>query len=360
MMRATLVAGLVVLPSLAAAQQADNGDAAVTVDSIAAAASAAAVEATSAAQQASVVQEPPRTRRRRRRPSMVGYIGDSSIGSRVRIRFDTNYSASRPDRAEFLYAKCGCFRSLAVKGPAAFDPDAPGPGPGVVTDLDFQQLYLRAEYAAHTRISVFGELPVRWVQPQAFVPGLGSFGNQAGFSDIRFGVKLGAVAGPERRVTLRLQISAPTGDALKGLGTHHWSVEPTLLYFEQVTDRFAIEGQLGEVIPTDGSAGVPTDGPEKFSGSVLYYGIGPSYEVFANTQLRIAPVVELVGWWVNGGFETAVGSHAESSGTNIVNLKVGVRLTGSDQSSIYLGYGHALTEATWYDNIIRVEYRTGF
>jgi hypothetical protein len=30
------------------------------------------------------------------------------------------------------------------------------------------------------------------------------------------------------------------------------------------------------------------------------------------------------------------------------------------RSSIYVGYGHALTDATWYDDIVRLEYRVGF
>ena len=29
-------------------------------------------------------------------------------------------------------------------------------------------------------------------------------------------------------------------------------------------------------------------------------------------------------------------------------------------SSIYFGYGKALTDAKWYDDIVRIEYRHGF
>ena len=366
MTRAVLVAAVLVLPSMALAQSGPasrDGSRSPIQDAVAAAlgshvAIATVVEAPPAAQQAPAARG---GREPRRRPSMVGYISDSSIGSQVRIRFDAGYEASVPDRAEFFYAKCGCYRDIADLIPAAFDPSSPGPGPGVVTDLDFQQLYVLAEYAPHERVSVFGEVPIRWLKPRAFVPGLGSFDNQSGLSDIRFGVKIGAVSLPERQVTLQLQLAAPTGEPLNGLGTDHWSVEPTLLYFEQVTDRFAIEAQFGDVIPTDGSAGVPPGGSEKFSGSVLYYGIGPSYEVYSGDQVRIAPVVELVGWRVNGGFETVLDPLFPSSdGTNIVNLKFGVRLTMRDRSSIYIGYGHALTDAVWYDDIVRAEYRVGF
>lgn len=364
MMRVILLAGLLVMPSMAAAQTESNnrtGDDSLIETAVAAvlASNLAPVATAPAVQQAPAARG---GRESRRRPSMVGYIGDSTIASQVRIRFDTGYGANAPDRAEFFYAKCGCYRDVADLIPPAFDPDSPGPGPGVVTNLNFQQLYLLAEFAPHERVSVFGEVPIRWLQPQEFVPGLGSFDSTSGLSDIRFGAKFGVVVLPERQVTVLLQVAAPTGEPLDGLGTNHWSVEPAILYSEHVTDRFALEAQFGDVLPADGSAGVPTVSSDKFSGSVLYYGIGPSYEVYSTDRVRIAPVVELVGWHVNGGFQTTLEPtpFPSSSGTNIVNLKFGVRFVVQEQNSIYVGYGHSLTDAIWYDDIFRAEYRVGF
>lgn len=80
-------------------------------------------------------------------------------------------------------------------------------------------------------------------------------------------------------------------------------------------------------------------------------------------------MIELVGWRVLGGFQT--GDPAVTSGpstgfakaadvaANIVNLKVGARFVIRDMASIYVGYGHHLTDATWYDDIFRIEYRVG-
>ena len=45
---------------------------------------------------------------------------------------------------------------------------------------------------------------------------------------------------------------------------------------------------------------------------------------------------------------------------NIVNLKFGVRTTIDDEHSIYIGYGRALTDAVWYTDILRIEYRLSF
>ena len=97
---------------------------------------------------------------------------------------------------------------------------------------------------------------------------------------------------------------------------------------------------------------------EKFAGSVLSYGVGPSVEVYSSENLRFAPVVELVGWRVLGGFQTA--DPADASGINIVNLKFGGRATWANGSSVYGGYGRALTGSVWYNDILRFEYRLSF
>lgn len=293
----------------------------------------------------------------RRRGSMVGYIEDTVVSSKVRVRFDSGFTITDPDRAEFFYAKCGCYRGLPTSSPA-YDPDAPGPGPGIATDLNFQQLYVQGEFAATERVSVFGELPMRWLQPQTFAAGTGSFANQSGVSDLRAGVKLALADTLEQMVTAQVKTFLPTGDAGNGLGTDHASIEPAILYYRQVSDRAAFESQVALWIPFGGSNGVPTSIDDKFAGNVLSYGIGQSFDLYRSGTVRFAPVVELVGWRVLGGFQTS--DFSDASGTNIVNLKFGGRLTVRDQDSLYVGYGHALTDAEWYENILRFEYRHAF
>lgn len=289
----------------------------------------------------------------RRRGSMVGYIEDPVVSSKVRVRFDIGRHSHTPDRAEFFYAKCGCYRDLAHTDPA-FDPNAAGPGPGIVSDLNFQQFYVEAEYAATDRLSVFGELPLRWLQPQS----AGTFAKQSGVSDLRAGVKLALAETPEMLITAQAKAFLPTGDSLKGLGTDHASIEPAILYYRQLSDRAAVESQVAVWIPFGGSNGVPTSIKDKFAGNVLSYGIGPSFDVYSSGNVRFAPVVELVGWRVLSGYQTA--AVAKAGGTNIVNLKFGARTSFGRGASIYAGYGRALTEADWYNDIFRFEYRFSF
>lgn len=321
--------------------------------------------------QAPVQAQPGRDVQPPRRPrpegSMVGYIENAVVGSHIRIRFDSGFDNAVPDRAEFFYAKCGCYKGLAGAIPQAFDPDASGPGLGVPETLNFQQLYLEAEYAPHPRFSFLVEVPLRWLQPQGFkaVPPFPGFSNQSGLGDVRAGFKAALAASEDRDVTFQLHAYLPTGDSSKGLGTDHASVQPVLLYHQKVARRAAVESQVGVWLPIGGNAGVPTEGSDDFSGKVFFYGIGPSYELYSSSRVRFVPVVELVGWHVQDGFQTQVGgplfgAAAAAGGTNVVNIKFGARTSIDTRGSLYLGYGRALTDAKWYKEIVRVEYRYSF
>src|SRR5437660_1305295 len=59
--------------------------------------------------------------------SDVGYIDSAIPRTLLRLRADSAFNDNRPDRAEFFYAKCGCFRGLSPNNPL-FDPKAAGPG----------------------------------------------------------------------------------------------------------------------------------------------------------------------------------------------------------------------------------------
>ena len=367
MRRVTIVLVLVLFPALALAQDPDRLAAGprpgATLDpTVSAAVAPGNADPAGVGQQrvpapTVLVPEP------QRRGSMVGYIDDAVVGSKFRMRWETAFHNHNPDRAEFFYAKCGCYRT--IPDAALNDPDAPGPAPGIVTDLNFQQVYIQGEYG-NRRVSVFGELPTRWIQPQAFVPGSGSFPNQSGIGDIRVGGKVALMAQPDQIATIQVQVYVPSGKAENGMGTHHTSVEPALLLLNSLTDRLVMESQIGWWHPIGGSVGLPpgsfsstsstSSSNDKFPGDIIFYGIGPSFEVYRNRKLRVAPVVELVGWHVLSGFVTPP---ADATGTNIVNLKFGGRIAW-DSHSVYAGWGTALTTASWYDDIFRLEYRYSF
>jgi hypothetical protein len=287
--------------------------------------------------------------------SATGYIDNAIIGSQIRFRMDAGLGVNAPDRAEFFYAKCGCFRFLPPNNPA-FDPNAPGPGSGgqIEGDLAFQEFRFDAEYAFQNRLSAFAEIPARMIEPRS-VP------RTAGISDIRAGFKGGLIANDYTALTGQLRVYFPSGDARQGLGTNHASIEPTLLYHGKLADSgFSVSGQTGIWIPIRGSAGVPTASGEKFSGKVFNYGFGGSYDFLDTLRIRVRPVVEVMGWRVFEGFQTTPAGPITADGINILNVKVGARIDNTGPGSFYIGVGHAVTDAAWYQDIVRAEYRFAF
>jgi hypothetical protein len=298
----------------------------------------------------------------RRRGTMVGYITDGIIENYVRVRFDAGYDNNVPDRTEFFYAQCGC------NGGGAPGPGSPG-AQDLATSLNFQQLIVDFQYAPHERVAVFGSLPLRFVQPQSFLGEVlsppqtnNTFDGGSGFSDIRAGVKGSIVSTDTATLTAQVQFYFASGDATKGLGTDHTSFETALLFHQRLSDRLTIESQFGDWHPIGGSSfngQGPLNGTD-YAGDVLFYGIGPSYELVNTGRLTFAPVVELVGWHVLGGLQQDAGTLGPADGTNIVNLKLGARTSFDEKSSFYVGYGFAMTDAQWYSNIVRFEYRYSF
>jgi hypothetical protein len=292
--------------------------------------------------------------------SMVGYIDNPIVESQIRVRFDGAFDDNSPDRAEFFYAKCGCYRVGGV------DPKAPGPPPGsaksaIPTNLNFQQLYIDGEFAPTRRLSLFAEIPFRWIQAQglAAVINGGTFPNEGGLSDVMAGFKFAAIASESTYLTFQARAYFPSGDPAKGLGTNHYSIEPEVLLYHRFTDRLTLEGQVGDWHPIGGSAGVPVTSSSGFAGDVFLYGIGPSYKLYSGNRVTFSPVLELVGWHVISGFQTT-GPSDDASGTNIVNIKIGARTNIGRHNSFYIGYGHAVTSAVWYEQIVRAEYRYAF
>jgi hypothetical protein len=271
--------------------------------------------------------------------SNTTYIDSALIRSQFRLRFDAAYDDNRPDRAEFFYPKCGCF------------PGAPGP-PLAEKRVDYQDITAYLEGALAPHFSLFIEAPYRFLNPEVN-------GNTNGFSDINVGGKVALISTPEQVLTFQFRTYIPTGDADRGLGTDHVSLEPAFLLWQQVTNRLYLEAELRDWIPIGGTPG--------WEGNVIRYGVGVSYWVIGEPQLPgrpverklgVAPILEFVGWTVLSGKEFApdIGTK-DAAGDTIVNGKFGLRIDYGDHHSFAVSYGRALTGAVWYKDIIRVEYR---
>jgi hypothetical protein len=263
------------------------------------------------------------------------YIDNAIPRTLFRLRFDAARDDNRPDRAEFFYPKCGCFGGNA---PGPIKPES---------SVNYQEITSYLEVAASDRFSGFVEVPVRFLNPEVN-------DNTRGIGDINAGFKAAVLAEEGQYLTFQFRVFAPTGDARRGLGTDHVSLEPAMLLSNQVNNRLTVFGEVRDWIPIDG-----TD----FAGNVIRYGAGFGYEVYHCGCWRVTPIIEFVGWTVLEGKEFSPFQTPETkdaAGDTILNAKFGVRVSIGDHNDVSVSYGRALTGDVWYKEILRLEYRLLF
>ena len=138
--------------------------------------------------------------------------------------------------------------------------------------------------------------------------------------------------------------------------TGHWTVEPSLLAQRRAQRAHAGLRPARRLDPGDSAPTSPaTSSTDK---------AGVSYTLYDGGCFRVCPIVEVLGWTcLSGkeftGLETPIPTVVDAAGITVINAKVGVRVE-TDHQSIYVGYGRALTDAEWYRNMLRVEYRLKF
>jgi len=208
-------------------------------------------------------------------------------------------------------------------------------------------------------------------------------------TDVRAGLKLGLISRPGQQLTFQLSTSFPTGTKHHGLGIDHNTIEPFVLYAQRLTPHLNVFGEIGDTHPIGGLQSCVLDPApqkdcsmqsQKFAGDVVNYGVGTSYGLSQQSRVRFTPVLELVGWKVTGGLVTIVApcrtvpapnvcptgqfaayivppNNPLAYGSNIVNLKLGLRTSWGDHNSIYAGAGVQLSHAGWYRQVLRIEYR---
>ena len=315
--------------------------------------------------------------------STVGYV-DSAIPTNLfRLRVDAGFDDNTPDLAEFFYSQYRqqTFIPIAGSNPGSgkgsgsgsngkgkpsfvngggeatvtqkngqfliYSPQANGLA-AAETSIDYQDVSTYVEKTFGDNLSAFVELPVRFLEPQVNP-------DAAGFADMNAGFKWAFLHTEDQVATFQLRTYIPTGDASRGLGNNHVSLEPALLYYLKPTDLVRVEAEFRDWIPIGG-----TD----FEGDIIRYGMGVSYQIWQCDDRWVRPVTEVVGWTVLGGKVTeplgdGVFEVKNAAGETIVNLKVGVRF-GFGASDLYVGYGRALTGDVWYKDILRAEYRFAF
>ncbi|MCA9156962.1 MAG: hypothetical protein KDA72_01465, partial [Planctomycetales bacterium] len=272
------------------------------------------------------------------------YIDNAIIANMFRYRFDAAYNNPLPDRAEFFYGQCGCFGGNA---PGPLQPER---------SVDYQEFTPYLERAISPGLSLFAEAPVRFINPDIN-------DNTGGMGDLNFGFKGSLYHTDSQFLTAQLRVYAPTGDADRGLGTGHASLEPGVLYLGRVNDRLVTQGEFRVWIPLSDSQ---VAGRGNFAGTILRAGLGGGYDLLNldthSQRRRLTGTFETVAWYITdglafGGIDNPVVLDADND--TIVNLKTGLRYSAGRQS-IASSYGFAVTGDRWYSDIMRLEYRYAY
>ena len=260
--------------------------------------------------------------------NIPGYIEWAAPSNQFRLRYDSMFSNSFPDRAEFFYPRRG----------------GPGPSPAP-TRVDLKEVRAYSEFKVEGNLSFFTDIPVRWLEAANL--------STVGLGDIEAGTKYAFVNEDDRTATFMLRTYFPSGLGIDGLGTGHFSIEPGILFQQSVGPETVVFGELRDWISLGGT---------NFAGNVLRYGIGVAHELVEHDSWTMSPIMEAVGFSVLSGLQTnPVTLAAESGKTTILNLKVGLRFNvrknrGKETNSLYVGFGHAVTSDEWYQQILRIDY----
>lgn len=265
------------------------------------------------------------------RDSNVGYIDAAIPGDIFRFQFDAGYDLNRPTRSEFFWSP---------GEPRGRGPDIPE------RSVDYQDFLVGVEKTFGERTSAFVNLPFRLLDPELNP-------NTAGLLDLNAGFKHALIYKEDLVTSFQFRVYAPTGDADRGIGNGHASLEPAILIYKPLGNGWVAEAEVRDWIPVGG---------ESFAGNIIRYGTGLHYDRICCRSWQLVPVAELVGWTALDGRVTNFDANdqpvvEDAAGETIVNVKVGTRLKYNDLGDIYMGYGNAITGDRWYEDTFRIELR---
>ncbi len=278
----------------------------------------------------------------------------------TRFRYDYAHNMAFPDRSEFFWASG---RPQVENGQFNFRGPGPRPrdlvlrdgrnlqnviaGPGLI---NVHQINLYQEVAAE-RASFFINLPYR-SHNSRFYP------HQAGFADLDLGTKSMLLDTELLALTFQFRTYLPTGNAAKGLGTGHVSLEPSLLGTLKLASETYLQAQLAQWIPIGGSQGA--------EGGVLLYNFA-----FNQVLYRFTPNTPLIGTFDMFGatfqdgvyFDPFIGlidperALRRSTGGTYFNVGPGLRLSVCDILDIGSSITFPISKNQFGEPLLRVEMR---
>lgn len=271
--------------------------------------------------------------------SNVSWIDTALPATQVRLRYDYRLNNKTHDRAEFWTARNQQYFDGENIGGRGFEvPES---------NIDLMEWSPYIEWAISQRVSVFAELPLRYIRPDENPSAFG-------VSDFNIGFKVAYFFMPEQVQTFQLRLGLPSGSSERGLGTGHVVIEPGLLLWQKLTEKLTMESELRSWIAAGGT---------NYSSFVLRYATGLSYDLYTSDTVSVKPVLEVLGWTVMRGYQSEFRDTLPTSqvtgdarGT-VIELAPGIRATTMGNLDWYLGYSFNITHSAWFEDNLRLEVR---
>lgn len=177
-----------------------------------------------------------------------------------------------PDRAEYFWSKAG-----GGKGPALGE-----------STINYQEARMRMELGSKKFSTAF-EVPFRSTDPQFNK-------NHAGLGDMQLIVKTVLLDGKQWMLTQYFGTHFATGNAAAGLGTGHVSLEPGILFRNELQDDTWMHGELKFLFPLGADP--------VHAGQVLKFATGFNHVWIESDHDAWIPSLELVAFSVLNGMAT--------------------------------------------------------
>jgi hypothetical protein len=273
----------------------------------------------------------------------------------MRLRWDTGWNMTHPDRAEYFWAREGVTTANAGGG---------GKGPGFVpSHLDYKSLSMYMEGAAGG-FGAFVETPYLDIEPvPQLQPGMGGNppklvgSNKSGFGDLIVGTKSLLLDCSLIQVAFEFKTYILSGNFTTGLGTGHVSLEPSILLGLCLSPNSYLQGQF--------SYWIPIAGDNQYEGNVFHCHLS-----YNRVLWRFCADVSLVGTaefneWsiINGNYTTLLADGtavAVSARNTIASTGPGLRLFICDKIDLGVGSALSLTSERWASELVRAEFRWRF
>jgi hypothetical protein len=247
----------------------------------------------------------------------------------MRYRWDWAWDLMFPDRAEYIWPKVGAL------GPAT-----------AARSLELHELSMYTEVASGG-FSFFFDMPYR-----SYDTDLGT--HAAGFGDINLGTKSVLFDSELLLITFQFRTWIPSAVGMKGLGTQHVTLEPSLLLALNVGPQTYLQAQIAEWIPISADAG--------HAGAILHYHASLNHVLW-----RWQPSVPIIGTLEANGWSFQDGQYTDpalgvlpASGETYLSAGPGLRVVVCDKIDFGFGSAFAVTDGHWGEQTIRGEFRWRF